>query len=135
MKKASIFLLALLIAASMTACGHPSSSDVQDNSTAAIQAYIDQLMQTEEMKETIEDCKANHMIHQLEARKDTFVYKYSYTVELPSNAKELLDSQYNNFKDSFALLADGIKAEEPAVKKVIWEYYSIDGDLIFGFSF
>ena len=73
--------------ATIAACNYPGSSDAQDTSIAVIQEYIDQLMQTDEMKSSIEYCKANNMDHQLEAREDTLVYKYFYTVALPANAK------------------------------------------------
>ena len=135
MKKLSIFTLALLMIATMVACNYSTPSSTQDASIAAIQEHIDQVMQSEEMKSSIEYCKANNMDHHLEARKDTLVYKYSYTVEIPANAKELLHAQYKLYEDTLAALAEVVKVEEPAVKTVVWEYYSIDGNLIFSFSF
>lgn len=135
MKKTSVVLLALLMILSITACGGPASSDAENDSIATIEAYIDQLMQTQEMRDSIEYCTRNNMEHHLEARKDTLVYKYTYTVAVPANAKDLLHTQYSSFKDVLAPLAEVVKKEEPAIKTVIWEYYSIDGALIASFSF
>lgn len=134
MKKAFVFLLALLMTVSITACGRPASSDAESSSMVAIEAYIDQVMQTQEMQDSIEYCKANNMDHQLEARKDTLVYKYTYTVAVSASAKELLNAQYDSLKDVLASLAEVVKKEEPAIKTVIWEYWSIDGELLASFS-
>ncbi|MBR2934521.1 MAG: DUF4854 domain-containing protein [Oscillospiraceae bacterium] len=134
MKKIFTALLAILVIVSMTACTAPVSA-TEDDSIATIEAYIDQLMQMEDMQATIEYCKTNNMIHQLEARKDTFVYKYTYTVPVLDNAKELLNSQYGSFESTLSSVAEGLKVSVPAIKTVVWEYYSMDGELITSFSF
>ena len=134
MKKLTISLFALLMAVTITGCAQSTTSDTH-SSIPVIEAYIDQLMQTQEMKESIEFCKANNMDHELEARKDTLVYKYTYTVPVAANTKDLLNTQYNSLKDALAPIAELIKSEAPAVKTVIWEYYSMGGDLITSFSF
>lgn len=135
MKKISILLLILLLLVFIPACSISTPPDTQDSGIAEIEAYIDQLMQTQELKDTIEYCKANNMAHCLEARKDTFVYKYTYTVSVPDSAKDTLLAQYDSVKDIFLPIAEGIKQDVPAVKTVVWEYYNADGTLIVSFPF
>ena len=135
MKKLSVFLFTLLMMVCISACNDSVPSETQDNSIAVIEAYIDQLMQTQEMQSSIEYCKANNMDHCLEARRDTLVYKYTYTVLLPDSAKDVLLAQYDSAKDLLIPLAEGVKQEISAVKTVVWEYYNADGTLIAKFPF
>lgn len=95
-----------------------------------IEEYIKASTSTEEFKKVLEHQKSIGLTLTVEADGDDMVYKYQYTVEVTDDAAQLLQESFEQNEDRLAQTADIIRIEAPCIDEVVWEYYSIDGELL-----
>ena len=62
------------------------------------------------------------------------IYKYTYKIPVAENAKDLLDEQMHPLGSTNQTLANTMKKECSALEHLVYEFYSMDGDLIARYS-
>ena len=103
----------------------------EESATAKIEAYIEKSNANGEIDAMIEQYKAQGMDFKLFARGESLVYRADYTGDVPSDASAKLEASAKQSEASLKSAADMIKAEEPAVKTVVYEYYDKNGNLLY----
>ncbi len=158
MKKVLCLVLALALVFALSACGaakqlNDTKNEIQDavneiqsnisdiasnmpddGKFDTVQEFVDFTVKTEIFKQSIDTTAAQGMDLKLIARGDDLVYQYYYTVEVADNAAEILEQQCELNATVFKTSADTVRLRMPIVDKVIWEYYTQGGKLIYAYE-
>ncbi len=95
-----------------------------------IEDYIAATKSNPSYNETLQSTEAAGMSLSLEAEGNNLVYKYTYTVPVSETAADILTEEFANNIATFKTIADTIRMEAPCIEKVVWEYYTTDGQLL-----
>ena len=127
MKKLSALLLCIVLACSLIACGSDKtdSSAPAEAGNPAIVKYIESLPDS-----VYDNAEANNMKLKLEARGNSIVEIYTYTVDVAPNASELLEKAIEGAKSQFEAEVDVLQQECPEIESKIVEYFDKDGNLL-----
>lgn len=108
--------------------GSSGNSDTSSNSGSNNMSVADYV---NTFKADAEKLASNDTISlELVAEGNDIVYKFTYKVPVADNAKELLDEEIKPLGSTNQTLANTMKKECPSLGKFVYEYYSMDGDLI-----
>lgn len=105
-----------------------------EGSNEKIDAYIEKSNVNGELDDLIENYKAQGILLDIFSSGDALVYRCDYTVQVADNVGELL-KQNEERSSTLENAANMIKAEESAVKTVVYEYYDMDGNLLYSAEF
>ncbi len=95
-----------------------------------INKYIADVKKGDAYEQTLESLKGSGLDLELMVDGNNLIYKYTYTVPVVENVAEIVNANFETNDSTFTTTANAIRIEAPCVEKVVWAYYTSNGELI-----